>query len=179
MRKYTLSLSLITLTYHYTKMKMHKKLFGLLATAVVGLTLTSCGGGGGGGGGNGGEDVSDEISDLITDSVSSLAPASLSGIRLQVNIRNSSRIETLDFVTATTVENTYITNAATGETYTLAGNYTYTPKAGKEGRVVANLRTSNNNNYSFAATFIFENGRVVDFTDPSGEATKWSSVYQK
>lgn len=32
-------------------MKMHKKLFGLLATAAVGLTLTSCGGGGGGGGG--------------------------------------------------------------------------------------------------------------------------------
>ena len=32
---------------------MHKKLFGLLATAVVGLTLTSCGGGGGGGGGGG------------------------------------------------------------------------------------------------------------------------------
>lgn len=31
-------------------MKMHKKLFGLLATAAVGLTLTSCGGGGGGGG---------------------------------------------------------------------------------------------------------------------------------
>lgn len=35
---------------------MHKKLFGLLATAVVGLTLTSCGGGGGGGGGEGGGD---------------------------------------------------------------------------------------------------------------------------
>lgn len=33
-------------------MKMHKKLFGLLATAAVGLTLTSCGGGGGGGGGS-------------------------------------------------------------------------------------------------------------------------------
>lgn len=31
-------------------MKMHKKLFALLATAAVGLTLTSCGGGGGGGG---------------------------------------------------------------------------------------------------------------------------------
>lgn len=30
-------------------MKMHKKLITLLATAAVGLTLTSCGGGGGGG----------------------------------------------------------------------------------------------------------------------------------
>ncbi len=34
-------------------MKISTRILGLLATAVVGLTLTSCGGGGGGGGGGG------------------------------------------------------------------------------------------------------------------------------
>ena len=153
-------------------MKMHKKLFGLLATAAVGLTLTSCGGGGGGGGSSTPTDTED------TPVVEGGAPASMRGVTLKINISNGSRVETLDFITSTTVENTYVVNAE-GETYTLAGNYVYTPKAGKEGRVAANLQTGNGDDYSFAVTFIFENGKVVDFIDPQGEAINWSSVYQQ
>ena len=53
---------------------MHKKLFGLLATAAVGLTLTSCGGGGGGGGSS---DTPTDTEDTPVVEVG--APASLVG----------------------------------------------------------------------------------------------------
>lgn len=65
-------------------MKMHKKLFALLATAAVGLTLTSCGGGGGGGGDD--KSPSTDVNDGSTVTVG--APASLVGRTLKIMMKN-------------------------------------------------------------------------------------------
>lgn len=154
---------------------MHKKLFGLLATAVVGLTLTSCGGGGGGGGGEGsGENVGEEIIDSITGSVNSEVPASLVGKTLSANLKNSTKTETYYFATDSTVENHFV--STTGKNATLSGNYKYTPKLGGEAYLEVTLYNSSND-YSFKVTLNFENGKLIGFTPESGYARMWSSVY--
>lgn len=58
-------------------MKITARIISLLATAIVGLTLTSCGGGGGGGGGGGNGGGSSSSSTGNNDTNTGLAPASL------------------------------------------------------------------------------------------------------
>ncbi len=57
-------------------MRITARIISLLATAIVGLTLTSCGGGGGGGGGNGGGGNNNAGSGESNDTTG-LAPKSL------------------------------------------------------------------------------------------------------
>lgn len=101
---------------------MHTKLITLLATAAVGLTLTSCGGGGGGGGGN----VAPEA-DTSGSSYSGYAPDTLAGRKTEGNTVD------FEFTSSNTV---YVTqrltlySSSTGNSYTVrarsAGTYTYT-----------------------------------------------------
>ena len=113
-------------------MKMHKKLFGLLATAAVGLTLTSCGGGGGGGSSDTPTDTED------TPVVEVGAPRSLVGktLKLVMNVANSESKNT--YQVTFNSESTFTgTGMLSGKSQIdiLNGNYTWVWDGPGQGRL--------------------------------------------
>lgn len=121
-------------------MKIHKKLFSLLATAAVGLTLTSCGGGGGGGGGS-----SDD-----TPSVDNSSPQSYSVPRSMVGKTMTLVVEdwvyTLRFDSPSTVSGTVRVSTLT-EMNVANGRYGYSADVATLGQFT-NLKFDLENKYN-------------------------------
>lgn len=110
-------------------MKMHKKLFALLATAAVGLTLTSCGGGGGGGGSTSNEMQDDQVQ------VTYDAPESLVGSNMSLYLNGKLAYE-LSFGNGGNLDlcKQYFYNEDTGKQYsktTTGCSYTYRASEGR------------------------------------------------
>ena len=99
----------------------HNKLIGLLATAVIGLTLSSCGGGGGG-------DKSDSSDDSYSskDSSSNVsAPAITSGDKIRITV-SSTVVEGFSLSDTLTIISSSQLKTGIGAT----GAYTYTRNGG-------------------------------------------------
>lgn len=111
-------------------MKTSTRIISLLATAVVGLTLTSCGGGGGGGGGNGGGATGSSGGSSAN---TGLAPASLAGQQWIFDYASMSLI-TFTFVSDNKViiqTNFRYNGTVYSNEKTTVGTYTYEPNGDK------------------------------------------------
>ena len=123
---------------------MHKKLFALLATAAVGLTLTSCGGGGGGGGGA-------EAPSTGDDTVSTSLPASLSGKSMTFVAGNGGYDKYV--FSGGTVTNTFANDASGASSTVYTGSYTYSPITSRDASLTMELESeSRNNKYEYNLT---------------------------
>lgn len=141
------------------KTTKYMKLVGLLATAAVGLTLTSCGGGGGGGGGgskapangganNGGTNNGGNV-------VVGLAPTSLAGKELStVATRSNGTTFPIEIGFASNGEITYASRANTADAF--RGSYTYT-RNGNSATITAFYRNSSGST-SYRDTYILNFG---------------------
>ena len=148
-------------------MKMHKKLFGLLATAAVGLTLTSCGGGGGGGGSS-----DTPTSDTPTDTedtpvVEVGAPASIANRTLET-LWSDGDTDVFYFVDGSVVKNTYTNVSANGEPIVFTGTYTYSA-TGNSAVLTMDLAETED----IRVTLHFENGVYVGFDSASDVSSRW------
>ena len=128
-------------------MKTTHKLLNLLATAVIGLTLVSCGGGGGGGGGgdNGGGNGGNNNGGNNT--VVDYAPASLEGFNFKTSTTPS--YQTLSFKAGGC---TY----SDGHGITYSGTYTYRKSGINEGELYFDLVGS-----MYSSTFAFRTKGTV------------------
>ena len=138
---------------------MHKKLFGLLATAAVGLTLTSCGGGGGGGGSS---DTPTDTEDTPVVEVG--APASLAKRKL-VCLYASGNQDVYEFVDGVAVVNTYTQKGLLeDETDVYTGTYKYS--------VVGNMAVLNIDMETGISDveleLTFEDGEMVSWVSRTG-----------
>ncbi len=151
-------------------MKMHKKLFGLLATAVVGLTLTSCGGGGGGGGGE-----SSTPSDTETNNTPqvSLAPSTIVGRTLEA-LWEDGDIDSFTFLDNSVVRNVYTNVSAGDEPVVFTGTYTYSA-SGSSAILVMQLANTDN----IRVKLDFENGRLVGYESLSQGSSMWKQATLK
>lgn len=141
-------------------MKMHKKLFGLLATAAVGLTLTSCGGGGGGGGSS---DTPTDTEDTPVVEVG--APASLVGRKL-VCLYVSGNQDVYEFVDGLAVVNTYTKKGLLeDETAVYTGTYKYSAVG---NMAVLNINMENPYVTDAELELTFEDGEMVSWVSRTG-----------
>ena len=143
---------------------MHKKLFGLLATAAVGLTLTSCGGGGGGGGGSSDTPTDTEDTPVVEEG----APASIEGKTIQVNVGKNGTVETYTFMANNHVDNMWTRPGEASKQY--IGTYEYTVGFGG----YATLKLKMPDSADSTVRLYFENGKYVSFEALSGYALLWN-----
>ncbi len=160
---------------------MHKKLFGLLATAVVGLTLTSCGGGGGGGNG-GGEGSAVNGSEIG-------APMSLVGRTLELVVdivdTDAKNSYTITFDSESTFSGTATLSDRTDAVIT-NGKYNWKRDGAGQGRLTVftfemnykNGRPAGQRDYS-GTTLLFdtETGKFVEAKNPAGGRYTYSEFH--
>lgn len=130
-------------------MKISTRILGLLATAVVGLTLTSCGGGGGGGNGGGGNNNAGSGGNNAN---TGLAPNSLGGKRLSFVVTPS---QGASFTVQYTFNYDGSVSAEKGAFTDVGGTYTY-KKNENTATITANLNRGSANSQFFNDTVILD-----------------------
>lgn len=139
-------------------MKISTRILGLLATAVVGLTLTSCGGGGGGGGGNGGgANGSSEGSSANT----GLAPASLAGQQWIMNYNSMTQL-TLTF--------------SSGNKVIIKSNFQYNGQVYSNEKSTTGTYTYDSNGNKAVLNISGKIPYVRQFNSADGGTITWDSV---